>query len=75
MSDDTTREALEVKLAFLEHHLAELDGVVRRLHDQVDQLTLDLRQIREERRPDRENEGSITVGEDGSLPHEPPPHY
>lgn len=73
--NDATAEDLQVKIAYLEHHLAELDGVLRALYAQVDQLTTDVHRLREERRNERTDQESVTVGEGASLPHEPPPHY
>jgi len=41
-------EALEVKVAFQEHLLGELDDVIRSLRDEIDGLRLDLKTVREE---------------------------
>jgi len=60
-------EDVEVKLAFMENALAELDDVVRGLSNQVDALRVAVVGIRESLQADAE-------GLTGSG-HEPPPHY
>lgn len=54
-------DEVEVKLAFLERHILELDGVVRGLSDQVHRLKAELAEL--------QDAGSETSG------HEKPPHY
>lgn len=58
-----TDEDLEVRLAFHEHHLAELDQVIRSLRDEVDRLRDELRELRDQR----------PLGEHD--PDQKPPHY
>jgi len=41
-------ETLEVKVAFQEHLLGELDEVIRALRDELDTLRADLRSVRDE---------------------------
>ncbi|NCG18957.1 MAG: hypothetical protein GWP91_08095 [Rhodobacterales bacterium] len=55
---------LEVKVAFQEHQLSELDGVIQTLRHELDGLRRDVQEIREQ-------------GEDSESadPHQPPPHY
>lgn len=71
MNDDDTRriEDLEVKCAFLEHQLAELDGMVRELYAANAELHRQLDELRDAR----------GAGDDGSLTFgagpEKPPHY
>lgn len=56
-------EDLQVRLAFHEHHLAELDAVIRELRDQVDRLREEVRELREQR----------PMGDED--PDQKPPHY
>ena len=62
--------ALEEKVAFLEHDLEELDGVVRTLHDHIDALNKSIERLRADLEASR--------GEDDSdlnaLPEVPPSH-
>ncbi|MEQ1567549.1 MAG: SlyX family protein [Myxococcota bacterium] len=64
MTPDERVTELEVKLAFHERWVAELDEVVRALRDQVDELGRELRDLSERVRP-----------EEGSAVDEKPPHY
>lgn len=41
-------EELEIKLAFVEKHLADLDGIVRETLDAMETLQRELRQVRVE---------------------------
>jgi SlyX protein len=43
-----TIEDLEVKIAFLEHTVAELDGVVRETRDELDRLRRDIVTLQEQ---------------------------
>lgn len=63
MSDDRITD-LEIKIAFQEHALRELDDVVRGLMDRVDELQNLLSEVRAEQR------GAMTP-----LENERPPHY
>ena len=57
-------EALEIKVAFQEHLLAELDDVLRALRDEVERLRRDV--------------GSVKEQVDAMQPapeNAPPPHY
>lgn len=63
MGDDRLLD-LEVKLAFIERHLLDLDGVVRQLSDRVDALGRELVELRDQ-----------GPGEKPSLESEKPPHY
>lgn len=59
-------EALEEKVAWLEHQLAELDHVLRAAFARMDALERDLDGVKAER----------SAPEDGPAdPWEPPPHY
>lgn len=67
---DTTRiEDLEIKVAFLEHQLAELDGLVRELFAANADLRKELGAVQESK-----EEGSLTFGE-GGAGFDKPPHY
>ena len=59
-------EALEVKAAFLEHTLAELDDLVRQTLDQLVEIRRELGTLRAEVK-----QGDAEAGEK----HEPPPHH
>jgi len=59
-------EELEVKVAFVEHHLAQLDELVRGCVDALDGLQREIRELREER---------STASERGGLLDEVPPHH
>ena len=54
---------LEVKVAYLEHHLLTLDELVRTLNHELQQFRLELADLRD----------SLPEGE--KAPNEPPPHY
>ena len=54
---------LEVKVAFQERLLAELDEVIRQLRDEVEQLGTDVGQLRQQ--------GSMAPED----PDQKPPHY
>ena len=56
-------EAVEVKIAYLEHHLLTLDELVRALNAELQLFRLELRDLRDSL-PDEEK-----------APNEPPPHY
>ncbi len=55
---------LEVRLAYQEHLLAELDGTIRSLRDEVDRLRSDLQRATEEVSAMRM-----------AVEDAPPPHY
>lgn len=59
-------EALEEKVAWLEHRLAEMDGVLREAMDEIVRLR---RELGEMGSGLRELEHAVGGG------HEPPPHY
>jgi uncharacterized coiled-coil protein SlyX len=59
-------EDLEVKVAFLEHHLAELDVVLRAQADRLGVLQAELVAIRDERQ---------WAATRGGLAEEVPPHH
>lgn len=70
MSDTDRITDLEVRMAFLEKTLGDLDGVVREVADQLDSTKMALRELREQ----------VNRGDDGqarphSLVDERPPHY
>lgn len=65
---DERTEALEVKVAYLEHQIAQLDELVRELFGTVDGLRDELRRVREER-------GEADDGDSFDLVAERPPHY
>lgn len=60
---------VEIKLAFLERLVAELDDVVRDLGARVDTLRDEIAVVRER--------ATAASAEEGASPssHEPPPHY
>jgi uncharacterized coiled-coil protein SlyX len=60
---DRTQE-LEIKIAYVEHHVAELDAIVRGLSDEIVRLRKEMAEIRE----------GVPSAE-GSTGHEKPPHY
>lgn len=64
--DDRRFEDLEVKVAFLEHHLAELDAVLRTQADRIATLQAELVALREER---------TWTAARGGLAEEVPPHH
>lgn len=57
---------LEIKVAFVEKHLAELDEIVRRMHDSLSRLQAEVASLAEE----RQEHGAVR-----SLADEKPPHY
>ena len=57
---------LEVKVAFQEKLIADLDDVIRELREQVDRLERDVRELREQ--------GAGQV-EKTTLEDDKPPHY
>lgn len=66
------RDEIEVKLAWLEKYVVELDGVVRGLADEVVTLRAELAELRAVRAANpEEGEGSETF----DLSYEKPPHY
>lgn len=67
MSQDQRVEDLEVKIAFLEKSIAELDDVVRGLADQLSVTQMHLDQLVEHV---REGGAGLT-----GFDHEKPPHY
>jgi SlyX protein len=60
---------IETKLAYQENLLEELNNVVCRQQDQIDELHLKVRSLQ-----DKANEHAIDVGTDG-METEIPPHY
>ncbi len=64
MSDSTTD--LEIKVSFLEHHVRELDDILRATIAQVENLQRDLDEVRRER-----SAASVL----GSPEEEVPPHH
>lgn len=56
-------EELEIKFAYLEKLVADLDEIVREQADRIDRLSKEVSELREEMSP----------ASDG--PEEPPPHY
>ena len=66
---ETRIEDLEVKVAYLEHQLAELDAMVRELFSANAELRKELGGLKESR-----EEGSLTFGE-GAPGGDKPPHY
>ncbi len=62
-------EDLEVKVAYLEHQLAQLDALVQELFAANAELRRELGTMREVR-----EEGSLTFGE-GGPGADKPPHY
>jgi len=71
VSDPERRvEDLEVKVAFLEHALGELDEVVRGLFDKVEALQAEVKRLR-----DAQQAGEEGDDDEGGLAYEKPPHY
>lgn len=66
MSDNKRLEDLEIKVAFVENTIAELDEVVRSFGDQLEKLRDEIRELRETMEPDEEAFDMIA---------EKPPHY
>jgi uncharacterized coiled-coil protein SlyX len=67
MSDPETArriEDLEVKVAFQEHTIAELDEVIRGLRDDLDRAFLELKQLRDQ-----------VADQAEEIVDEKPPHY
>lgn len=64
MSDRVTE--LEIKVAFLENHLGELDRIIQELMTRLERAERDVREIREER-----NAASTL----GTPEEEVPPHH
>lgn len=65
-------EDLQVRLAFLQDTVEQLDGVVRELGDDNVRLKRELRELRE--RVSSGTEG-LLPDQDGDLASEKPPHY
>ncbi|MEZ4318086.1 MAG: SlyX family protein [Myxococcota bacterium] len=63
MSDERLTD-LEIKLAFQEHTIHALDGVVRELQEKIDRLEHRIRELAEE------HASSL-----GPLDNPPPPHW
>jgi uncharacterized coiled-coil protein SlyX len=59
-------EDLEVKLAFMEHHVAQLDELVRGCFARIDQLEAELSALRQQ---------TSAASVRGSLVEELPPHH
>lgn len=59
---ETVRD-LEVRLAYQDHTVAQLDGVVRALFDRLEAVEKEVRELRQA--------GALPVG----PASEPPPHY
>ena len=70
MSDSDRLTDLEVRMAFLERALGELDDVVREVADQLASTRATLADLR-----DQVNRGSDGQGRTNSLVEERPPHY
>lgn len=67
------RTSIEEKLAWMEHYVLELDGVVRGLAGQVEELRAEVLRLRASR---AEGGGEEEQPEPGALlVHERPPHY
>ncbi len=64
------RDEIEVKLAWLERYVVELDGVVRGLADEVVTLRAELAELRAARAAGGEEPDDGT-----DLVYEKPPHY
>lgn len=61
-------ETLEVKLAYMENTVAELDEVVRQLGDKVDGVRAEMKILREQM-------AKMQDDEERDLQAEVPPHY
>jgi uncharacterized coiled-coil protein SlyX len=72
MSDDTDRRVddLEVRMAFLERTVQELDDVAREAHDEIAVLRDAIRKLTE-----RLDQGADAAVHVGSPEDEVPPHY
>jgi uncharacterized coiled-coil protein SlyX len=74
MQDDPQRLiAIEEKLAFLEKHVGELDGVVRGLADRIDQQTKGIQQVRSAL--EQHLAGGEGDGPDPDADRDRPPHW
>ncbi len=64
MNDDARRlEQLEVKVAFVEHTVAQLDEVLRQMRDQLEVMQRDIVSLREQQA------SLMPPLEDGKPPH------
>ncbi len=61
---------VEEKIAYLEKFVADLDGVVRELHDSLDAVRLEMGQLQS-----RIEQSAQTDGEADDLESQRPPHY
>lgn len=66
------RDEIEAKLAWLEKYVAELDGVVRGLTDEVVALRAEVAELRAAR---SSNPEAGETSETFDLAYERPPHY
>ena len=69
MTTEKRMQDLEDKVTFLERDLAQLDEVIKTLHDKVDAIAEGLKMIKDE--ADRQR----FLSEQRSLEDEKPPHY
>lgn len=68
--------AIEEKLAHLERHIGELDGVVRDMNDRFDGFQRQMRKMRADLETQRAGGGSDGDGEAGhDLEEDKPPHW
>lgn len=74
MGETDTRE-LEVKMAWLENQVSELDAVVRGLGDELVALRREVAELRAASTRRAEGEPADDEGDDEALRYEKPPHY
>lgn len=65
---------VQVKMAWLENQVAELDAVVRSLGDALERVRAEVKELREAEAR-RAEQGEHNEDDDGGIQYEKPPHY